>query len=162
TLTAPPPSQINLDGWQTTVGSFAPYAQTDLAFFDHKLHVIPGLRVDPLFDITSAEAPPAPGNPPLDLQTSTVVIEPRVSMRYAPSDRISFKAAFGIYHQTPQPEDLSSIFGTPDLGLSVAHHYLVGAKYGITDQLNAEVTAFYSNSENLEARNQTASPAVAQ
>ena len=46
-------------------------------------------------------------------------MEPRIAARLSLTDRLSLKAAFGVYHQPPMEEDLSAAFGTPTLGLSV-------------------------------------------
>jgi hypothetical protein len=92
---------------------------------------------------------------------SVAEVEPRLSVRYAFTPEISAKAAFGIYHQAPQPEDLSSVFGTPTLGLSKAQHYLVGSAFQLTPSLSIETTAFLAEQEDLVARNQDPSPLLA-
>ena len=82
-------------------------------------------------------------------------------MRYAFTPAITAKAAFGLYHQLPQPEDLSAVFGTPSLGLSVAEHYLAGASFQLTPTLSVEMTGFYSSSSDLTVRSESSSPVVA-
>jgi hypothetical protein len=83
-------------------------------------------------------------------------------LRYAFTPRISMKAAYGVYHQAPQPEDMSSQFGTPTLDLSTAEHWLVGGSFQLTELLSAEVTGFISSSSDLVVRSQSDSPFVAQ
>jgi TonB family protein len=158
----PPPAQVNTDDWKTVIGSLAPYAEADISAFDDRLHLIPGARFEPY--ITSAsKATPAAGIVP-DVGTTQEVahIEPRVAVHYAFTPEISGKAAFGIYHQAPQPEDLSAVFGTPTLGLSSAQHYLAGGVFQLTSSLSVEMTGFLSESQDLVARTQAESPFLAQ
>ncbi|HEY2368536.1 MAG TPA: TonB family protein, partial [Polyangiaceae bacterium] len=42
-----PSSHINADRWSATIGSIAPYLEADAAFFGEKLHIIPGIRLEP-------------------------------------------------------------------------------------------------------------------
>ena len=157
----PPPSQINADDWQTTIATVAPYAEGDFAFFDDTLHVVPGARLEPFITSTNKATPPLPGNPPVSTTREESVIEPRVSVRYAFTPEISAKAAYGQYHQSPQPEDLSAIFGTPTLALSHAEQSLAGTTMQMTEALSVEVTGFYSTMDNLPVRAQSESPLVA-
>jgi hypothetical protein len=82
-------------------------------------------------------------------------------VRYAFTPRITGKAAFGVYHQAPQPEDLSSVFGTPTLGLSSAQHYLAGGAFQLTETLTIETTAFLAEQHALATRSESDSPLVA-
>ena len=157
----PPPPQINEDDWQTTIASVAPYAEGDFSFFDDTLHIVPGARLEPFVTSTNKVTPPLPGNPPVSTTREEQVIEPRVSVRYAFTPEISAKAAYGQYHQAPQPEDLSAIFGTPTLALSNAEQSLVGTTMQMTEALSVEVTGFYSTMGNLPVRSQSESPLIA-
>jgi hypothetical protein len=76
--------------------------------------------------------------------------------------KLSTKAAFGIYHQAPEPDDLSSVFGNPTLGISSAVHGLVGATYKMTDLLSIETVGFYSKSDDLVSRSELGIPLQAQ
>jgi hypothetical protein len=89
-----------------------------------------------------------------------MALDPRVALRWNATDRITAKAAFGIYHQPPQAEDLTAVFGNPKLGPATARHYLVGGAFRLTKPLSLEVTSFYSNSSGLVVRNPLASPAA--
>jgi TonB family protein len=157
-----PPPQISSDSWETQIGSVAAYAEGDLSGFDDRLHVLPGLRFEPFVSSASKALPPAGDTPSVGTTQESVAIEPRLAVRYAFTPRITGKAAFGLYHQSPQPEDLSSVFGTPTLGLSVAEHYLLGGAFQLTSTLSFELTGFYSSSSDLTVRSQSESPIVAQ
>jgi TonB family protein len=157
-----PPPQISSDAWSTRVASIASYAEGDFSFFGDRLHVVPGARFEPFVSSTNKMLPPIGDNPDVGYTREDTVLEPRLSVRYAFTPRITGKAAFGIYHQSPQPEDLSSVFGTPTLGLSTAYHYLAGGAFQLTPTLSFELTGFYENSEDLTVRTQSDSPIVAQ
>ena len=158
----PPPPQINSDSWHTVIASVAAYAEGDLALLDDTLHVVPGARFEPFLSATNKEIPPLGTNPPVSYTRQDSEIEPRISVRYAMSPRVTWKAAYGLYHQSPQAEDLSAQFGNPTLGLSNAGHYLAGGAFQLTDSLVVESTGFYSQSFDLAMRNPDQSPLVAQ
>jgi TonB family protein len=157
----PPPGGIGFDDWKTVIGTFAPYVEGELSLFEDRLQVIPGLRFEPFITSTNKSVPTFPGLPDVGTIREEAVVEPRISMHYAFSPRISAKAAFGEYHQSPQPEDLSAVFGTPTLVLSGAKHYLAGGTFQLTDALSFEVTAFLSESEDLVVRSQADTPYIA-
>jgi TonB family protein len=158
----PPPTQINFDDWKTVIASVAPYAEGDLALLDDTLHVVPGVRFEPFLTSTNKLTPPPSGSPNIGVTHEQAVIEPRLSVRYAFTPRITAKAAVGIYHQAPQPEDLSSVFGTPGLLLSTAQHYLAGGVFQLTESLSVEMTGFLARQQGLATRSESESPLVAQ
>jgi TonB family protein len=157
-----PPGQVNADDWKTVIGSVAPFVEGDVALLDDKLHVVPGARLDPLITMTNKVAPPQPGNPNIDYQREEPVIEPRISVRYAFTPRISAKVAYGEYHQSPQAEELSAGAGNPKLALSYAQHELVGTNFQLTQLLSIETTAFYRTMSNLVVRTENPNPVVGQ
>ena len=157
----PPPAQINSDDWKTVIASVAPYVEGDFTLLDDRLHVVPGARFEPFITSPNKVVPPAPGTPNIGFTREEDVIEPRVSVRYAFTPTISGKAAFGVYHQSPQAEDLSAVFGTPTLLLSTATHYLAGGNFQLTQSLSAEITGFYSGSSDLVVRSEAGSPLLA-
>jgi TonB family protein len=158
----PPPGQVNTDDWKTLIGTLAPYAELDISLLDDRLHILPGARFEPYVTSTSKTIPAAGTNPDVGSTNEVAEIEPRVSVHYAFTPEISAKAAVGVYHQAPQPEDLSAVFGTPALGLSSAQHYLAGGAFQLTPSLSIEMTGFLSESQNLVARSPAESPFLAQ
>ncbi len=158
----PPPGQVNTDDWKTLIGTLAPYGEIDISLLDDRLHVVPGARFEPYITSTSKTIPAAGANPDVGTTREVPQVEPRVSIRYAFTPEISGKAAFGVYHQAPQPEDLSAVFGTPNLGLSSAEHYLAGGTFQLTPSLSIEMTGFLSESQDLVARSPAESPLLAQ
>jgi TonB family protein len=158
----PPSDQINGDRWDAFVGSAAPFAQVDAGFFDDALHVVPGLRFDPLFVGISNRQPRDGDNPGVGAYDSDIAVEPRLSVRYRLSKRASFKAAYGEYRQPPVPEDLSPVFGNPLLGASSARHLLGGGDFQLSQTFGVETTVFYTRSKGLAARNPIDSPLIAE
>jgi TonB family protein len=157
----PPPSQVNSDDWRTTILTLGAFAELDASLLDDRLHIVPGARFEPFVDSTNKSVPTTGTAPAVGYTHEDTVVEPRVSVRYAFTPRISAKAAFGMYHQAPQPEELSAVFGTPTLVLSTAQHYLSGASFQMTETLSLEVTAFLSESQDLVVRSQAETPYLA-
>jgi TonB family protein len=157
-----PPDLVNADTWTTTVAGLAPYIEADFSPFGDSLHLIPGFRVEPQVVRVSQITPTQPGIPPVGAIREDTALEPRLALRWNASERITAKAAVGIYHQPPLPEDLSAVFGNPKLGPASARHYLVGGAFKLSKPLSLEVTSFYSNSTGLTVRNPVSSPSQAE
>jgi TonB family protein len=162
TFGQPPSSEINSSNWRAFQGSAAPYAEADLATLGGQLHIVPGLRVEPFFISINRRAPEDPNVPSVGAFTSDLAVQPRLSLRYAPSERASFKLAWGRYSQAPQVEDQSPVFGNPLLGTAGASHYLASTQVNITAKISAETTAFYSRSNDLTVRNPSLAPLLGQ
>lgn len=158
----PPSDQVNTDTWKTVIGSVAPFVEADFAALDDKLHVTPGLRVEPYLTSTNRTIPVTGDKPGVGLFTNDLAFEPRVSVRWQATPRINLKAAFGQYHQPPAAEDLSAVFGNPKLGLAFGRHTLAGAAVKLTKSLSADVTGFYNTMESLTSRNESPTPLLAQ
>jgi TonB family protein len=158
----PPADQINSSSWKTINSSAAPFVQLDFGTLNDSLHVVPGLRVDPFFMAVDRRAPDDGNVPPSGAYKADIALQPRLSVRYAPTPRASFKLAWGRYYQTPQPEDQSPVFGNPLLSVADGNHYLASTQVNVAAKLSAETTAFYSRSQGLAVRNPALSPLVAQ
>ncbi len=158
----PPESASSTDDWKTVIATLGAYAEADVSLFGDRLHIVPGARFEPFVTSTNQIVPAAPGSPTVGYTREETVIEPRISVRYAFTPRISAKAAFGVYDQAPAAEDLSARFGTPTLLLSTAQHYLAGASFQLTDSLSIEATGFLSESQDLVVRSQAQSPLLAE
>jgi TonB family protein len=158
----PPGDQVNADDWQTTIGSMAPYAQGDFAFFGDRLHVTAGLRLDAFFISGSRVTPEKGDTPQIGFTHQETYLEPRLAMRWQANERLSLKAAFGVYHQSPQAEDLSAVFGNPNLGVARSTHLLAGAAWKPVDGLAVEATIFGSKSSSLASRSASETPLLAQ
>jgi len=154
----PPPDTIAADTWTSTQVGVAPYVEGDVALFDDTLHLLPGLRVDPLVQQTSRRVPAEGNLPATGLFAEHFAAEPRLTVRWAPGPRFALTSAVGRYHQPASPPDLSAAFGTPTLPTAAATHVLAGTTVGLTEKLSIEATAFYARSDGLAVRSDAESP----
>lgn len=157
----PPPDNIGYDDFTTSRVGIAPYVEADFALFDERVHVVPGLRVDPNLRSVSRSVPPSDA-PPIGVFEQNFAVEPRLALRWAVVDRLTLHAATGIYHQQPAAQDLSATFGNPTLPVSRAVHAVVGAAIQATEKLSVELTAFATFLDDLTMRNGQSSPRQAQ
>src|SRR5690606_19647925 len=72
----PPADQINTDTWKSLTGSFAPYAEADIALFDDRTHLVPGLRFEPFLASVNRRRP-AEGGPQIGAFDGDLTIQPR-------------------------------------------------------------------------------------
>ncbi len=157
-----PSDQIAHDEGTVIAASAAPFVSADFALADGQVHLVPGLRLEPYLLTASRTEPPVGSTPPVGLFQESTALEPRLSVRWSPVPALTWKAGWGIYHQPPAPEDLSSVFGNPTLGLESAEHLLGGVAVGTPDVLSFEMTAFRVTSEDLAVRSSLPSPLLAQ
>jgi TonB family protein len=157
-----PPDQVNFDRWKTVLFSLAPYAQLDFSLLDGDLHVIPGLRLEPYVIGGNRITPVQADQPQIGFTHETTTVEPRLSLRYQVNHALALKAAFGIYHQAPFADDLSSLFGNPNLDVSRATHWLAGYNWRVSDTISLEMVGFYSATSNLVSRSAATTPLLAQ
>ncbi len=157
-----PSDQINGDAWNTTNASLAPFAQADMSLADGRVHLVPGARIEPAIVRASRRTPASGDQPSLGTMREQTFFEPRLAARWSITDRLSVRAAVGIYHQPPLAEDLSAVFGNPGLGAAQALHYLAGTTVKLTDSLSFEATGFYSQQSDLATRSPLATPVEAQ
>ena len=157
-----PSDQVNYDAWSSIAASAAPYAELDWTLFGGKVHVVPGLRVEPYITSTNRQRPADPDSPDLASLGSDIGAEPRLTVRYAPLDNLSFQAGGGYYRQPPLAADLSAVFGNPLLSVASGRHLLGGVKYSPWEVLSLEATFFSTQTWNIGSRNPAANPRVAQ
>lgn len=172
----PPPDQLGNDAYSVTYVNAAPYAQAQAALADDRLNVTLGLRVDPYARSVSRVNPGNATVPALGAFAQNLRVEPRAEVRYAPTQRGHVQASFGLYGQSPQAADLSSVFGNPNLDAAKGQHYVLGGGFTILEartadeashrrargEVTVEVTTFLTRTSGLAMRNQAASPALAQ
>jgi TonB family protein len=157
-----PADQINFDQWSTTITSVAPYGELDFGLFEDALHIVPSFRFEPYLISANRRNPPVEDTPSVGLTTEDFALEPRLSVRYRPDPRVLFTAAVGRYHQPPQPEDLSSVFGNPKLGVASGTHLLFGTNVQVLRQLGIETTVFLTRGSGLAVRSGLPSPLIAE
>ena len=75
----------------------------------------------------------------------------RTSLFYEVGDFVELKGGLGRFSQAPTQQEMSDLFGNPDLGYQHAYHYGlgVGVQMPFYDPLTAELTGFYKDMNNL-------------
>jgi hypothetical protein len=155
----PPGASVGHDAWTTHILEAAPFAQADVTL--GPVTVTGGARASALLVETSAISPPVGTNPPVGRSSLGVSVDPRVSARVRAHERLVVFAAAGLYHQPPEADDLSAVFGTPTLGSSVARHYAVGESLDAGHGFRVEATVFARDESDVVVRTELASPVLA-
>ncbi|NUP07299.1 MAG: TonB-dependent receptor [Polyangiaceae bacterium] len=153
-----PSDQVSGDRWDAWTGSPAIHGEAELSFFADTLQLIPGLRVEPSFLFASRSTPVEGDTPSIGVFQQELFLEPRFAAKLALGERLRLRAAYGLYHQPPAPEDLSASFGNPRLESSSAHHVVGGLDVTLLKGLSADVVGFYTHSSDLATRNPAPSP----
>jgi TonB family protein len=171
----PPTGDVAVDRWRIAMVDIAPYAFTEITI--GRLTLTPGLRFEPTVLDGNLRTPHSDTVPdigytrldatqnPLPWKTGAAQIlrylpNPRLSLAYRATKRMTLTAGAGIYGQPPQPEDLSPVFGNPRIGLSSAAHVTGGVAWRFTGTLGLEVVGFYKRLYDLVSRNALSSPPV--
>jgi TonB family protein len=121
----PPPPNIREQSIPS--GAYAVYTEVVWSPLE-RLKLVPGLRFE-------AYKIPSGWNPSW---------EPRIAARYELSERLTAKAAWGLFRQAPQPQQLDTAYGNPDLGLLLSRQTVAGAEWKFTDALLLDVQGFYN------------------
>jgi TonB family protein len=155
-----PGDDINSDDFHIEIVDVAPYVHAELAL--GPLTISPGLRLDAFLLDGDRLSPPSPGAPTIGFSRMSPTIEPRIAARLRLTDEIGVSAAAGSYHQAPEPEELSAVFGTPTLGLAQGIHASLGATVRFTRSLSLDTIAFYKHLSDLVTRSRMPTPLAAQ
>lgn len=155
----PPGEEYAVDAWKTHVLDVGPHVHADVKL--GPVTLTPGVRLDAYLIEGSKRAPTLGSVPPIGFTRLETALAPRGAARWQVTPRFALTSAAGAYHQPPEPEDLSAVFGTPDLALSRATHVTVGESLRITDTLSLDVVAFRKEMKDLVVRTRLANPIVA-
>jgi len=156
----PPGDEINADDWSTNIASAAACGYLELAL--GRLSVTPGLRIEPFVIDGSRLTPRIGDTPSIGYTRMQFAFDPRISATYKLSKRLTLTAGGGVYHQPPDPEELSAVFGNPTLGLQEAEHVSAGFQLKLTGTLTFEAVGFYKLLHDLVSRNELPTPPLAQ
>ncbi len=155
----PPGDEIAADTWSTHVLDVGPHVYADVRA--GPVTITPGARFDAYLIEGSRRTPRVGATPSIGFSRLETAIAPRLSGRWEVAPRFALTAAYGTYAQPPEPEDLSAVFGTPDLALSRATHVTVGESLRITKTLTADVVAFRKTMSDLVVRSRLPNPILA-
>jgi hypothetical protein len=120
----------------------AAYAGLVFSLINKRLTITPQLRVDML-------AMSGYRGTPDEFNHANVAPEPRLAVRYQLTKWLALKAAIGVYHQPPQPGQLSKITGNPNLTPELGFTYVFGVESDPTRTLHVEAQAFYKDLRQL-------------
>ncbi len=154
-----PGNQIAADNWSVNIVNVAPYAVAELSFGN--LSVTPSLRFEPTYISGNRSLPPTGASLPIGYDRFELNVDPRLNATYRIGRRLTVIAGGGLYHQPPDPRDLSPVFGNPTLGSSQAIHTVAGLSFKLTGTLTFEAEGFYKWLSALVSRNPSATPQVA-
>ncbi|MDB4943152.1 MAG: TonB family protein / TonB-dependent receptor [Labilithrix sp.] len=155
----PPEDEVATDHYRANILDVGPHLEADVRVGPFTF--TPGLRADAFLIEGSRKTPPVPLVPDRGFSRLETALAPRISSRYEVSRQLSFTAAYGRYHQAPEAEDLSAVFGTPDLGLARATHASAGESLRIIHGLTAEVVAYSKTMQDLAVRSRLSAPVAA-
>jgi hypothetical protein len=155
----PPGDDSNVDTWQTTLLDVAPYATLDWDV--GPLTLTPGVRIDGYLLETSRNTPKIGQTPSVGQSALDAEVEPRLSVRFRLSPRVTLLGALGVYSQPPAAQDLSAVFGSPTLGPERALHASLGESVELATRLSLAVTGFYRSMSELAVRDPSPTPKLA-
>lgn len=155
----PPGTEVNADSYSTHQGDLSPYGALTVRL--GPLTLTPGLRLGAYILDVSRLTPRVGATLPIGARRFAWAAEPRLQVSLKPRARFTVSVAAGLYHQPPAPEDLSAVFGNPQLGLARAVHVTAGAAAQATLALRLEVVGFYRYLDGLAARSPLPTPPLA-
>ena len=86
--------------------------------------------------------------------SSHLTADPRLTLEANATDWLSFKASAGFFHQAPQPVQVDSTFGNPDLGPLSAFQTSLGTRLLLGEEQDWEITltGFFNTMWDIPAR----------
>jgi TonB family protein len=151
-----PGEEINADTLNTHLLDAAPYTRLDVRLGPWTLS--PGVRASALLIDTDRRTPKVGATPVVGQSRLEGAIDPRLSVRFDANAQLALTGAVGTYHQAPEPEDLSPVFGTPGLSYQSGRQGSLGASWAVTPAIQCELTGFYKSTQNLVVRSRLPTP----
>ncbi|MDB4991556.1 MAG: TonB family protein / TonB-dependent receptor [Myxococcaceae bacterium] len=148
-----PAGDLAADAWKVTQVTVAPYLEMPITLFDKRLDITPGLYVAGMLNNVSQAVPPIGDTPTHGTAAALTFVEPRLMTNFRATSRLSLKLGGGLYHSAPNPNDLSSAFGTPTLKAPRSTQGIVGGTYELPWNLTFEAVAFARRIERYVSRN---------
>jgi hypothetical protein len=148
------------DAWNTAIGNLAPYAALEITH--GRWRVLPSFRLDGYAIATNRSSTPTDITPQVGTSRLSWSPAPRLAVAHQSSSWLCENVALGLYHQAPAPDDLSAVFGAPNLGPMHAAHAVVGANMDLGHKFTVQPTLFYRRMWALVLRNPDPSPPLAQ
>jgi hypothetical protein len=154
----PPANDLQADKY--SIHQLDAQAWVQAGFTAGPVTLTPGLRAGPVLiqgDHLSPASPtaPVPGFGRLDW-----TVEPRLAVAWRAHERVTVSAAGGLYHQAPDPADLSAVFGNPLLDLQRAWQLTAALDVSITGELSIQTVGFVKWLDDLVTRSELPSPPI--
>jgi len=83
--------------------------------------------------------------------------DPRFMMRVYPTEKLTLKTGFGLYHQFPYFDELIEDYGNPELDSEVAYNTFFGAEYDFGHGYSVDLQGYYKLLDNLVASTEVGS-----
>ncbi|MEM9459157.1 MAG: TonB-dependent receptor [Myxococcota bacterium] len=157
----PPGDRVGRDRWTTVRAGMGTYAALRVSPAEGRWIIEPGLRVEPILVSGDRTLPVRPIEPEIGTIDAHLALDPRLHVRWAPLPSLALFTAGGRYHQAPQPEDRSPVFGNPQLVPAQAYHVVAGTEITPADWLDLAVTGFWIRATDLTGRSADPTPPVA-
>jgi TonB family protein len=155
-----PGDDVATDSWTTQLSDVSVYALAELPL--GAWSITGGVRAGASVIDVGRLQPKEVGVPTIGGSTVNWTVDPRASVAFRPFKRWSLTASAGLYHQAPDPEDLSAVFGNPTLGLQQSVHTSLASNLKLTGTLAFDVVGFWKHSSNLVSRSSLSTPPVGQ
>jgi TonB family protein len=155
----PPSGDLASDTWSAAITDASAYLLAEVPA--GPFTITGGVRTDAYVIDVGSLVPKQIGVPPVGYSTLSWAIDPRLSVAFHPFKRWTLTAAAGIYHQAPDPEDLSAVFGNPTLGLQRAIHGTLGSSLKLTGTLTFDAVGFFKQYDSLVSRSALPTPPIA-
>lgn len=157
----PPGDRVNVEAWSVASDAAAAYGTLELDLLDNTLRLQPGLRLE-AFVVEGNRVVPVRGREPeIGYSRLELAADPRFDVSWRLSSSLTLHGAAGLYHQPPDPADLSAVFGNPSLGAGSALHTLAGAVLQLGESAAIELTGFRVQLWGLTERSALPTPPVA-
>lgn len=156
-----PGDRVGEDAWRSTQGSIAGYATTAFSWRQDRWRFEPGIRIEPTLQSGDRILPVRPVEPAVGYAAVNVGVLPRAQLRWTPLPSLTAFAAGGRYMQSPDPGDLSPIFGNPRLRPATSDHLVGGLTGRIFDRLSLGATGFILRGRDLVGRTPGPTPPTA-
>jgi TonB family protein len=127
----PMPAPVSRDQ-RVNLSSYALYSEVVFQPIE-RLRIIPGLRFE-VYRLPHSTVPS---------------FEPRISARFTVNDRVTLKAASGLYREAPLASQLDPNTGNPYLGLAMSEQTAGGVEVRILPKLSLDVQGYFNARSNL-------------
>ena len=155
----PPGDEYATDDFRATIVDLGPHLFADIRL--GPVTLTPGARLDAYLIDGDRKTPRIGQTPAVGFSRLETALAPRMAARWEVAPRLAINAAYGTYHQAPEPEELSAVFGTPDLALPRATHVTFGESVRLTSTLTADVVGFQKSMKDLVVRSRLTNPLLA-